>query len=97
MTDARASFSNFGTCVDLFAPGQVVTGPWATSDTATNTLSSTAFAAADVAGVVALWRQLNPSWTPAQLSAALASSATVNVITNPGTGSPNRLLYTRMS
>ncbi len=95
--DARPLYSNFGTCVDLYAPGVMVTGPWPTSDTATNTLSGTDPAAAVVAGVAAMWRQKYPSMTVSQLSAALASSATTNVITGNPASTVNRLLYTRMS
>ena len=92
-TDARASFSNWGTCTDIFAPGQNITAPWHTSDTATNTISGTSMAAPHVAGAAARLLSTNPGLTPAQVASSLTSTATPNVITNPGTGSPNRLLY----
>lgn len=94
--DARPSYSNFGTCVDVFAPGNMLTAPWMTSDNATSTISGTTVAAAVVAGVVAMWRQQFPAMTVAQLSAALSFYATRGVLTNVGAGSPNLLLYTRM-
>ncbi|UVS78825.1 S8 family peptidase [Actinokineospora sp. UTMC 2448] len=92
-TDARASFSNYGTCTDIFAPGQDITAPWNTSDTATNTISGTSMAAPHVAGGAALILGASPSLTPAQVASAMISASTPNKITNPGSGSPNRLLY----
>jgi subtilisin family serine protease len=92
--DARASFSNFGTCTDIFAPGVGITSSWATSDTATNTISGTSMATPHVAGVAALYLASHPTATPAQVQTALVNGATANHISNPGTGSPNRLLFT---
>jgi aqualysin 1 len=93
-TDARASYSNYGTCVDLFAPGSSITSAWYTSDTATNTISGTSMAAPHVAGVAALYLQGNPTATPATVSTAIVSGATTGKVTSPGSGSPNRLLFT---
>lgn len=93
-TDARASYSNYGTCLDLFAPGSSITSAWYTSDSATNTISGTSMATPHVAGAAALYLQANPSASPASVHSALINSATTNVVTGPGTGSPNRLLYT---
>ncbi len=93
-TDARSSFSNFGTCVDIFAPGSSITSAWATSDTATNTISGTSMATPHVAGAAALYLQAFPGSSPATVRNALVNNATTNRITNAGTGSPNRLLYT---
>jgi subtilisin family serine protease len=92
--DARASFSNFGTCTDLFAPGVSITAPWHTGTTATNTISGTSMASPHVAGAAALYLAANPSATPAQVHSAIVNAATPNKISNPGTGSPNRLLFT---
>lgn len=94
ITDARASFSNFGTCLDIFAPGQSITSDYNTNDSATAVLSGTSMATPHVAGAAALYRAANPSATPAQVASALSSNATSGVVTNPGTGSPNLLLYT---
>ncbi|MEU6076728.1 S8 family peptidase [Micromonospora sp. NPDC047074] len=91
--DARASFSNWGTCTDLFAPGVGVLSAWSTSDTATSSISGTSMASPHVAGAAARVLSVNPSWTPAQVHSYIVSQSTPNVITSPGTGSPNRLLY----
>ncbi|MFJ3620242.1 S8 family peptidase [Streptomyces iakyrus] len=92
-SDAKASYSNYGTVLDLFAPGSSITSAWSTSDSATNTISGTSMASPHVAGAAALHLAANPAATPAQVSAALTSAATTGVVTSPGTGSPNRLLY----
>ncbi|XP_004345746.1 serine proteinase [Capsaspora owczarzaki ATCC 30864] len=91
--DARASFSNFGTCVDVFAPGQDITSTWIGSTTATNTISGTSMASPAVAGVAAAILSANLAWTPAQVEAELLATTTLDVVTNSGTGSPNKLLY----
>ncbi|MFF3869388.1 S8 family serine peptidase [Micromonospora sp. NPDC001898] len=92
-TDARMSSANYGSCVDLFAPGQGITSIWHTSDTATNTISGGPMAAAHTAGCVAMVLQDHPTWTPAQVAAHLIGTATAGVVGTPGAGSPNRLLY----
>lgn len=91
-TDARSSFSNYGTVVDIFAPGSSITSSWNTSDSATNTISGTSMASPHVAGAAALYLADHPGETPAQVSAGLVAAASTGVVTNPGTGSPNRLL-----
>ncbi len=93
-TDARSSFSNYGTCTDIFAPGSSITSAWYSSNTATNTISGTSMATPHVAGAAALYLQGNPSASPATVASALINNSTPNKITSPGTGSPNRLLYT---
>ncbi|NNJ04397.1 S8 family peptidase [Streptomyces sp. PKU-MA01144] len=92
-SDARSSFSNYGSVLDLFAPGSSITSAWHTSDSATNTISGTSMAAPHVAGAAALHLADNRTATPAQVSSALTSAATPNVVGSPGSGSPNRLLY----
>lgn len=92
-SDARSSFSNYGSCTDIFAPGSSITSSWYSSDTATNTISGTSMATPHVAGVAALYLQSNTSASPATVWAAIRDGSTPNKITSPGTGSPNRLLY----
>ncbi len=93
-SDTRSSFSNFGTCVDTFAPGSSITSTWNTSDTATNTISGTSMASPHATGAGALVFQEHPTWTPAQVASELNARATTGVLTGIGTGSPNRLLFT---
>jgi subtilisin family serine protease len=93
-TDARSSFSNFGTCLDIFAPGSSITSAWSTSNTATNTISGTSMASPHVAGAAALYLQGNPSASPATVRNALVNNGTTGKVTSAGTGSPNVLLYT---
>jgi subtilisin family serine protease len=92
-TDARASYSNYGSVLDIFAPGSSITSSWSTSDTATNSISGTSMATPHVAGVIARYLQNNTSATPAQVASALTSGATTGKVTSAGSGSPNRLLY----
>jgi PKD repeat protein len=93
ITDTRASFSNFGKCLDLFAPGVNIVSDFRGSNTAIKTLNGTSMAAPHVAGAAALYLQNNPSATPVNLAHALLTTATPGVIKNPGAGSPNLLLY----
>ncbi|WP_438319063.1 S8 family peptidase [Streptomyces sp. HUAS TT3] len=92
-SDAKSSFSNYGNVLDLFAPGSSITSAWGTGDSATNTISGTSMASPHVAGAAAVHLSQNPSDTPAQVASALVAAATPNVVTGPGTGSPNRLLF----
>jgi subtilisin family serine protease len=93
-SDQRSSFSNFGTCVDIFAPGSAITSAWHTSSTATNTISGTSMASPHVAGGAALYLDGNPSASPAQVTSAITGTATSGVLSDVGPGSPNLLLYT---
>lgn len=93
--DARASFSNFGSCLDVFAPGEGITSAWYTGATATNTISGTSMASPHVAGLAALALQTTPTATPAQVSETIKTAATLGKVTNAGTGSPNLLMFTR--
>jgi len=96
-TDARASYSNFGSCLDIFAPGSSITSAWHTSNTATNTISGTSMAAPHVAGVAALVLESAPlGSTPSQIASTILNGATPNKVTSSGTGSPNRLLYSML-
>jgi subtilisin family serine protease len=93
-TDGRSSFSNRGTCLDIFAPGSSITSAVSSSDTATATWSGTSMASPHTAGAAALYLSGDPGATPAEVAAALSLSATSGVVTDPGAGSPNRLIYT---
>lgn len=93
-SDARSDFSNIGSCLDIFAPGSSIKSAWYTSTTATNTISGTSMATPHVAGAAALYLQTHSTASPASVSSWLTSNATTGKVTNPGTGSPNRLLYT---
>ncbi|MEH0846022.1 S8 family serine peptidase [Micromonospora sp. CPCC 205711] len=92
-SDARASYSNYGSCLDIFAPGSSITSAWRTSDTATNTISGTSMASPHVAGAAALVLSANPSYSPSQVASYLTTNATTGKVTSPGSGSPNRLLF----
>lgn len=92
--DARSSFSNVGTCLDMFAPGGGITSAGIANTSASAVLSGTSMASPHVAGAAALHLANNPSATPAQVATALINASTPNKVTNAGTGSPNRLLYT---
>lgn len=91
-TDARASYSNKGKCLDLFAPGSSITSAWSTSDSATNTISGTSMATPHVAGVAALYLE-GHTGTPKQVRDAIVAAATSGVVKSKGSGSPNLLLY----
>jgi subtilisin family serine protease len=92
-TDARSSFSNFGSVVDIFAPGSSITSAWRTSDTAINTISGTSMAAPHVAGVAARFLQSNRGAAPATVRNELVAQATLNTLSGIPTGTANRLLF----
>ncbi|WP_329110429.1 S8 family peptidase [Micromonospora sp. NBC_01699] len=91
--DAKAGYSNIGTCLDIFAPGSAITSAWNTSDSATNTISGTSMATPHVVGAAALVLSASPTYTPQQVRDKLVNDATNGVVTSPGAGSPNKLLY----
>ena len=93
-SDKKPSWANVGTCVDWFAPGISVTSAWNTSDTATNTISGTSMATPHTTGVAALYLQSRPGATPSQVQEGLRANTTPGVVVSPGSGSPNKLLFT---
>lgn len=90
--DAQSDFSNFGTAVDLYAPGSEITSAWNDSDEGTRTISGTSMASPHVAGAAAVYLAGHPDADPAAVASALTDGATADTITNPGTGTPNKLL-----
>ena len=92
-SDRRASFSNYGSCVDWFAPGVGITSAWHSSDTATATISGTSMAAPHTAGAAALYLERVPTATPAGVRSALYNATTKYRIAYSGTAN-NHLLYT---
>ncbi|ADO70681.1 S8 family serine peptidase [Stigmatella aurantiaca] len=92
--DTRSYFSNFGTCVDIFAPGEGITSSWNTGSTATYVLSGTSMATPHVTGAAALYLERHPSALPQQVRDALVNNGITGGVINPGTGSSNVLLYT---
>jgi subtilisin family serine protease len=93
--DNRSSYSSYGSCLDLFAPGNdIATSSWS-GDDATTSASGTSLAAPVVTGAAAVYLSEHPSATPAQVSAALAKCAESGILGNPGPGSPNLLLNSR--
>lgn len=93
-SDARNSTSNYGSCLDLFAPGTSIVSASYSSNTGSATMTGTSMASPHVTGSVALYLGLNPSATPAEVRNALVTNGTTGKITSPGSGSPNVLLYT---
>jgi len=93
MTDARSSFSNFGSIVDIFAPGSSILSSYNTSDTATATLSGTSMATPHVAGVAARILQANPGASPATVRNEIVTTATLNHLSGIPAGTANRLLF----
>ncbi|HSB08265.1 MAG TPA: S8 family peptidase [Blastocatellia bacterium] len=93
INDARSSFSNFGSVVDIFAPGSSILSSWNTSDTATATLSGTSMATPHVAGVAARFLQSNPGASPASVRNEIVNQATLNHLSGIPSGTANRLLF----
>jgi subtilisin family serine protease len=92
-TDARASYSNYGSCVDAYAPGSSVLSSWIGGSTATRTISGTSMASPHVAGVAALYKARNGNVSSATIDSWLKNNATTNRISGNPSGTPNRLLY----
>jgi subtilisin family serine protease len=91
--DFRDSVSDYGACVDVFAPGVLITSTWNQADSPTFQMSGTSTAAPHVAGVAALYLENHPSASPAVVENAIKSGATIGVVTDTGVGSPNLFLY----
>ncbi len=91
-SDRRASFSNYGSCVDLFAPGAGITSAWFTTDSSTNTISGTSMAAPHVAGAAALYLQRYPGASPRTVAYRINRNSTKGAVGGVN-GSPNRLLF----
>jgi len=96
ITDNRSAFSNFGACVDVFAPGENIFSSSATAINAYTNLSGTSMAAPHATGTAALWRHKFPADTPAQVHNGLSANATPGVVIGPGPLSPNLLLFSNM-
>ncbi|WP_394205267.1 S8 family serine peptidase [Shewanella waksmanii] len=92
-SDSRSSFSNYGSCLDIYAPGSSITSAWYNSNNATNTISGTSMAAPHVAGVAALYLDETPSSSPSQIESKLITQSTSNKVTDAKSGSPNKLLF----
>src|SRR6185503_8834933 len=93
MNDARSSSSNFGSVVDIFAPGSSIISAWYTSDTATATLSGASMAAPHVAGVAARYLQNNPGASASTVRNAIVNASTINRLSGIPSGTANRLLF----
>lgn len=92
-SDKRTPFSNYGDCVDVFAPGNKITSAWHYGDKESRELSGTSMSAPHVTGVAALWLELNPEATPAIVASALFENATLDKVRSPGECTPNRMAY----
>lgn len=92
--DARSSFSNYGSCVSIFAPGSDIKSTWYTSALATNTISGTSMASPHVAGAAALYLAAHPTAQPSQVKAAILAGSLIGKVSSVGAASPNRLLNT---
>jgi subtilisin family serine protease len=94
-TDTKASWANYGTCVDWFAPGVGIKSDWYTSTTATNTISGTSMATPHTTGVAALYLQSHPGASPAQVRDALYALTTKGIVKSSRTAN-NHLLFTNL-
>ncbi|WP_374983108.1 S8 family peptidase [Streptomyces fradiae] len=90
--DAQSDFSNFGSVVDIYAPGSDITSTWNDSDEGTKTISGTSMATPHVVGAAAVYLSGHQDATPVQVATALVGGATTDKITNPSQGTANKLL-----
>ena len=91
--DSRSGFSNWGTCVDIFAPGSSITAPWIGSNTAIRTISGTSMASPHVCGAVALYLGHDNGLSVSAVTSKLLGDSIKNKISNAGSGTPNRMLF----
>lgn len=91
--DSRASYSNFGSCLDVFAPGSAISSAWIGSSNAANTISGTSMASPHVAGISARLLASNTGLSPSQVENLIKTQATSSVVSNPGPGSLNLLAF----
>jgi subtilisin family serine protease len=94
INDAKASFSNYGSCVDIFAPGENITSAWIGSSSAINTISGTSMAAPHVAGAAAIYLSSHPDASVRKVTKALKKKATNDTLTGIPAGTVNKMLYT---
>jgi subtilisin family serine protease len=92
-TNSRASYSNYGTCVDVYGPGSSITSAWIGSPSATNTISGTSMASPHVAGVAAKILSANPDFSPTDVNKKIVDDAQVGQMTNNPAGTPNLMIY----
>ena len=95
--DVMSSFSDYGSCVDLFAPGESIRSAWAVDDTSSILMGGTSMASPHVAGVAALYLSANPSASPATVGSAIVGGATPNVLSAVPAGTANLLLYSSLT
>jgi len=95
--DYRDGISNYGSCVDLFAPGVLITSTWNQTGLPYTAISGTSTASPHVAGVAALYLEANPTAKPSEVQAAITANATPGVVYKEGLASPNLFLYSDVS
>ncbi|MBI1760213.1 MAG: S8 family peptidase [Acidobacteria bacterium] len=95
--DVRSSFSNYGACVNIFAPGSGITSAGIANDYATQVMSGTSMATPHVAGAAALYLETHPNATPAEVNRALLDNATAGAVSEAGPGSPDKLLFAQFA
>jgi aqualysin 1 len=95
-SDSRASYSNFGPCLDLFAPGSSITSAWISNNQSAAILSGTSMASPHVAGVAALILEQDPAATPAEVAQILLDASAIGVLSSTGRRSPNLLLQSQI-
>jgi serine protease len=91
--DQQPAYTDYGSCVDLYAPGSMIRSSYMYSDTTYTLMSGTSMASPHVAGAAALYLETHPNALPAEVASAILGSATVGALTNIGAGSPNKLLF----